>query len=183
MLREHLCLSMHIEPPGTYIRHWISVLPQTWWSPTAGWMKASLKSTNVLFQRIYQPCDNTTEWEIYTKAYLCNQGGTLSLFLSRLACHIFGSDQQAWYLLFQHMYSLISMWMPTIYHMEGWATEWHLRSLTGQVIFQLLGQLEVDLLGSSHTSQCQHYYTLENPLPQGALGVVNFQSSLDISGE
>ena len=54
MLREHPYLSMHIEPPRTYIRHWISVLPQTWWSPAVGWMKASLISTNVLFQRIFQ---------------------------------------------------------------------------------------------------------------------------------
>ena len=36
MLRENHCLSMCIEPPRTYIRCWISVLPQTWWSPTAG---------------------------------------------------------------------------------------------------------------------------------------------------
>ena len=32
----------------------VSVLPQTWWSPTVGWMKASLISTNFLFQTIYQ---------------------------------------------------------------------------------------------------------------------------------
>ena len=44
------------EPPTTYIRHWISVLPQTWWSPTVGWMKASLITTNVLFQRISTKC-------------------------------------------------------------------------------------------------------------------------------
>ena len=57
MLREHPCLSMHIEPPRTYIRHWISVLLQTWWSPTVGYMKASLITTNVLFQRIYKLLD------------------------------------------------------------------------------------------------------------------------------
>ena len=62
-------LSMHREPPRTYIRHWISVLPKTWWSPTVGWMKTSLNSTNVLLMRIYQPLYNTTEWEIYTKSY------------------------------------------------------------------------------------------------------------------
>ena len=57
MLREHLCLSMHIESLRTYVRCWISVLPQTWWSPTVGWMKARLNSTNVLFQRFYQPLE------------------------------------------------------------------------------------------------------------------------------
>ena len=35
--------------------------------------------------------------------------------------------------------------------------------------FHLWGQLEVDLVASSHTSQCQHYYTLEHPLPLGGL--------------
>ena len=54
MLREHHCLRMYIEPPRTHIRCWISFLPQTWWSPIVGWMKASLNSTKVLFQRIYQ---------------------------------------------------------------------------------------------------------------------------------
>ena len=54
MLREYPCLSTCIEPPRKYIRHWISVLTQTWWSPTFGWMKASLITTNILFQRIYR---------------------------------------------------------------------------------------------------------------------------------
>ena len=36
--------------------------------------------------------DNST-----AKAYLCNQGGTVSPFLSRLACQMAESDQQAWY--------------------------------------------------------------------------------------
>ena len=67
MLREHLCLNMHIEPPRTYIRHWISVLLQTWCSWTVGWILASLIATNVLFKRIYQLLNDTTEWEIYTE--------------------------------------------------------------------------------------------------------------------
>ena len=64
MLREHHCLSMCIEPPRTHIICWISFLPQTWWSPTVGWKKASFISTIVLFQKINQLLDNTTEWEI-----------------------------------------------------------------------------------------------------------------------
>ena len=53
MLREHPCLSRHIDPPRTYTRHWFSVLPQIWWSATVGWMKVSHITTNVLFQKIY----------------------------------------------------------------------------------------------------------------------------------
>ena len=37
-----------------------------------------------------------------------------------------------------------------------------------------LGQQEVDLLASSHTNQCQHYYTWGNLLHLGALGLKNF---------
>ena len=32
----------------------------------------------------------------------------------------------------------------------------------------------VDLLASSHTTHCQHYYTLETPLPLGPLGLNAF---------
>ena len=54
MPREHPCLSICIEPPRTYIRCSISVLPQTWWSPAVvGWklllyqqMFCSRESTN-----------------------------------------------------------------------------------------------------------------------------------------
>ena len=40
--------------------------------------------------------------------------------------------------------------------------------------FHLWGLPEVDLLASSHTTQYQHYYTLETPLPVGALGLNAF---------
>ena len=35
----------------------------------------------------------------------------------------------------------------------------------------------MDLLAYSHTSQCQHYYTLENLLPLGALQLNVFNPS------
>ena len=54
------------------------------------------------------PLDNRT-----AKIYLCNQGGTACLFLSRLACHILNLADKH---LFQHTYLPISMWKPTIYH-------------------------------------------------------------------
>ena len=37
-----------------------------------------------------------------------------------------------------------------------------------QAAFHLWGLPEVDLLVSSHSTECQHYYTLESPLPLGA---------------
>ena len=43
-----------------------------------------------------------------------------------------------------------------------------------QVAFQLQDQLKVDLLASSGTSQCQHYYILENHLCLRALGLNAF---------
>ena len=42
---------------------------------------------------------------------------------------------------------------------------------------------EVYLLASSHTTRCQHYYTLETALPPGALGIECLQPSLDISAK
>ena len=38
-------------------------------------------------------------------------------------------------------------------------------------------------MASSYTNQCQHYYTLQNPLPLGGLWVEYFQPSLGISGK
>ena len=49
--------------------------------------------------------------------------------------------------------------------------EWHLLPHIAQVASHLWGLLEVELLASSHTTQCQHYYTLETPLPLGTLGL------------
>ena len=52
--------------------------------------------------------------------------------------------------------------------------EWHLLPHTVQVALQRWSLPEVGLLESSHTTQCQQYYTLENPLPKGALGLNAF---------
>ena len=58
--------------------------------------------------------------------------------------------------------------------------EWHLPPQVAQVAFCLCGLPEVDLLASFHTIQCQHYYTLETPLPLGALGLNTFNHPWDI---
>ena len=47
--------------------------------------------------------------------------------------------------------------------------EWHHLPQMTQAAFYLWGLPEVDLLASFHTTQCQHYYTLETPLPLEAL--------------
>ena len=52
--------------------------------------------------------------------------------------------------------------------------EWHLLPQVGQAAFHLWGLPEVDLLASSRSTQCQHYFTLETPLPLGALGLNAF---------
>ena len=105
------------------------------------------------------------------KAYLCNQGGTMSHFLSRMACQILNLSNK-------HGITLIPIYIPTYLNVEAnylsqdWMLpEWH---LLPQVAFHLWGLPEVDLMASFHSTQCQHYYTLESPLPLGALGLNTF---------
>ena len=52
--------------------------------------------------------------------------------------------------------------------------EWQLLPQVAQAAFHLWGLPEMDLLASSHSTQIQHYYTLESPLPLGALGLNPF---------
>ena len=52
--------------------------------------------------------------------------------------------------------------------------EWHLLPQVDQAAFHLWGLPEVDLLSSSHSTQCQHYFTFETPLPLGPLGLNAF---------
>ena len=113
--------------------------------------------------------DNNT-----AKAYLCNQGGTVSLFLSRLACQIMS-------LTAKHGITLIPAYIPTHLNVEAdylsydWLLpEWHLLPQVTRAAFCLWGLLEVDLLASSHSTQCQHYFTFETPLPLGSLGLNAF---------
>ena len=102
-------------------------------------------------------------------AYLCNQGGMVSPFLSRLACQILSLTNK-------HGIILIPEYIPTHINVEAdylskdWLLpEWHLLPQVAHAAFCLWSLPEVDLLASSHSTQCQHYYTLETPLPPGAL--------------
>ena len=117
------------------------------------------------------------------QAHQCNQGGTVSPFLSRLACQILSLTDK-------HGITLIPANIPTHLNMEAdylsWdqmLPEWHLLPQVAQEAFCLWGLPEVDLLASSHSTQCQHYYILESPLPLGALGLNAFNHPWDISGK
>ena len=112
--------------------------------------------------------DNST-----AKAYLCNQGGRVSPFLSRLACQILSLLS----LTDKHSITFIPAYIPTHLNVEVYylsqgqlPPEWHLFLQVAQAAFPLWGLPEMDLLKSSHTTQCQHYNTLETPLSLGALG-------------
>ena len=116
------------------------------------------------------------------KAYLCNQGGTVSSFLSRLACQILSLTNK-------YSITLIPAYIPTHLYVEAdylsqdqMLLEWHLLPQVAHAAFHLWGLPEVDLLASAHSTQCQHYYTLESPLPLGGLGVECLQPSLEVSG-
>ena len=113
--------------------------------------------------------DNST-----AKAYLCNQGGTVSPFLSRLACQILSLTNK-------HGITLPSAYNPTHLNVEAdflsrdqMLPEWHLLPQVAQAAFCIWGLPEVDLLASSCSTQCQHYFFLETPLPLGALGLNAF---------
>ena len=92
------------------------------------------------------------------KVYLCNQGGTVSPFLSRLSWQILSLTDK-------HGITLIPAYIPTHLSMEAnylsWGQmlrEWHLLPQVAQATFHLWGLPEVDLLAFSCTTQCQHYY-------------------------
>ena len=65
--------------------------------------------------------------------------------------------------------------MEADYLSQDWLLpEWHHLPQVVQAAFHLWGLPEVDLLASSHSTQCQHYFTLETPVPLGALGLNAF---------
>ena len=108
------------------------------------------------------------------KAYLCNQGGKVSPFPSRLACWILSLTDK-------HGITLISAYIPTHLNVEAeylsqdqLLLEWHLLPQGAHAAFCLCSLPMVDLMASSHSSQYQHYFTLETPLPQGVLGLNAF---------
>ena len=110
------------------------------------------------------------------KACICNQGGTVSLSLSRLACGILNLANENCITL-----HVITAYIPTHLSMEAsyllqgrLVPECHFLPCIDQVAFHLWGQVEMDLLASSYTNHCQHYYTLEKPFPPSVLGMNAF---------
>ena len=98
----------------------------------------------------------------------------MSPFLSRLACWIQSLTDK-------HGITLIPAYIPTHLNVEAdflsqdqMLPEWHLLPQVAQAAFLLWGLPEVDLLAFSHSTQCQHYFTLETPLLLGALGLNAF---------
>ena len=99
-----------------------------------------------------------------------NQGCTVFLFPSKLPCCIVNLARK-------HGIPLIPAYILTHLNVKanclsqgGLLPEWHFLPHIVQVAFQQWGQLQVDLLASSYTNQCQCYCTLGNLLPLGALG-------------
>ena len=90
--------------------------------------------------------DNST-----AKASLCNQGGTVSPFLSTMACQILSLNEK-------HSIILILAYIPTHLNVEAdylslgqLLLEWHLFPLI-QAMFNLWNLPDVDLLASSCTT-------------------------------
>ena len=122
--------------------------------------------------------DNNT-----AKAYLCNQGGTVSPFLSRLACQILSLTDK-------HGITLIPAYIPTHLNVEAdylsqdqLLPEWHLLLQVAHAAFAFgafqrwtYWHLLIPLITSIITPWKLHY------LCRG-LGVECLQPSLDISGK
>ena len=98
----------------------------------------------------------------------------MSPLLSRMACWIMRMTNK-------HGITLIPAYIPTHLNVDvdylslNWLLpEWHLLPQVAQAALHLWGLPEVDLMASSHSTQCQHHFTLETPLPLGALGLNAF---------
>ena len=107
----------------------------------------------------------------------------MTTFISRLACWILSLTDK-------HGITLIPAYISTHLNVEAaylsqhWLLpEWHLLPQVDQAVFLLWDLLGVDLLASSHSTLCQHYYTLESSTTSWDLGVECLQPFLDISGK
>ena len=110
--------------------------------------------------------DNST-----AKAYLYNQGGTVSPFLSRLACHILSLTEK-------HGITLLPAYIPTHLNVEAYFLSRDSACFqSGTFYLKWLRQLFA--FGAFQRWTCLHllvllnasyYITLETPLPLGALG-------------
>ena len=95
-------------------------------------------------------------------------------FLSKTGLLDTESDQQAWYYSSSSIHSYPLNVEADFLSWDRMLLEWHLLPQVVQAAFHLWGLPEVDLLASSHSTQCQHYFTLKTLLPLGALGLNAF---------
>ena len=122
--------------------------------------------------------DNST-----AKAYLCNQGGTVSPFLSRLACQILS-------LINKYGITLIPAYIPTHLNVEvnylSWdqlLLEWHLLSQVAHAAFCLWGLPEGGPTRIVSFYSMPALFHLGNSTTSGGLGVQCLQPSLEFSAK
>ena len=122
--------------------------------------------------------DNST-----AKAYLCNQGGTVSPFLSRLACRILSLTDK-------HGITLLPAYIPTHLNVEAdflsrdrLLLEWHLLPSSGSGSFLPLGPSRGGPAGIFSFYSLPALFHFGNSTASGGLGVECLQPSLEISGK
>ena len=109
------------------------------------------------------------------KAYLCNQGGTVFSFSFQAGLPDTESDQQAWYYSYSSIHSYPPQCGGGLSVPGPDASRVASSSSGGSGSFSPLGPSRGGPAdASSHSTQCQHYYTLESPLPLGTLGLNAF---------
>ena len=109
------------------------------------------------------------------KVYLYIQSGTVSFsFQASLLC--IESGWKAWYYFYSDIHTYPSQCGSQL-SWERLFPEWHSLPCIAKAAYVLLGQMEKDLLVSWCTYQCQCYYTLENSLSVGSLGLNNLNHS------
>ena len=122
--------------------------------------------------------DNST-----AKAYLCNQGGTVSPFLSRLACHILSLTNK-------HGITLLPAYIPTHLNVEAdflswdWAASRVAPSTSGgSGSFLPLGPSRGGPPGIFSFYSMPALFHFGNSTASGSLGVECLQPSLEFSGK
>ena len=123
------------------------------------------------------PLENST-----AKAYLCNEGGTVSHFLSRLACQILSLMTSILLLLIQHTFLPISMWRPIICPGSD-ASRVASSPSGGSSSFSPLGSMRGGSAGTLLYHSVPALLHLQNSTTSGSFWVECLQPSLDVSGK
>ena len=108
------------------------------------------------------------------KAYLCNQGGTVSPFLSSLACQILSLTDKHGVLLFQHTFLPISMGRPIICPGIG-CLQSCISPSGGSISFSSLGSTRNGSAGILPYHSMPSLLHLGNSTTSGGLGITCLQ--------